>query len=200
MLSTFCVLSAITAAKGSFTKALAAPQTSTPRVITVDKNAAYPKAFKELKAERIMPDSCELRQRKYLNNLIEQDHRFIKRLVKLGMGFFSLRMALLGRHPSPGLLFHSDRGSQYTSDASRAALAEVGITVSMSRTGNCCDNAVTESFFGTLKGECVERVSFQTHGQARQAIFEYVECFYNRVRRHSSLGSVNPVVHEQVVC
>jgi transposase, IS6 family len=81
------------AAKRFFAKALAAPHSSTPRVITVDKNAAYPKAFKELKAERIMPDSCELRQYKYLNNLIEQDHRFIKRLVKLGMGFFSFETA-----------------------------------------------------------------------------------------------------------
>ena len=81
------------AAKRFFAKALAAPHSSTPRVITVDKNAAYPKAFKELKAEGIMPDSCELRQRKYLNNLIEQDHRFIKRLVKLGMGFFSFETA-----------------------------------------------------------------------------------------------------------
>jgi transposase, IS6 family len=81
------------AAKRFFAKALAAPQSSTPRVITVDKNAAYPKAFKELKAERIMPDACELRQCKYLNNLIEQDHRFIKRLVKLGMGFFSFETA-----------------------------------------------------------------------------------------------------------
>ncbi len=81
------------AAKRFFAKALAAPHSSTPRVITVDKNAAYPKAFKELKAEGIMPDSCELRQSKYLNNLIEQDHRFIKRSVKLGMGFFSVETA-----------------------------------------------------------------------------------------------------------
>jgi putative transposase len=82
----------------------------------------------------------------------------------------AFRMALLGRHPPVGLLFHSDRGSQYTSDAYQALLADVGATVSMSRTGNCYDNAVTESFFGTLKGECVERVSFQTRGQARQTI------------------------------
>ncbi len=81
------------AAKRFFSKALAAPHISTPRVITVDKNAAYPKAFKELKAEGIMPNPCELRQRKYLNNLVEQDHRFIKRLVKLGMGFFSFETA-----------------------------------------------------------------------------------------------------------
>src|SRR5438270_3555649 len=81
------------AAKRFFAKALAAPHTSTPRVITVDKNAAYPKAFKKLKAERLMLDTCVLRQRKYLNNLVEQDHRFIKRLVKLGMGFFSSETA-----------------------------------------------------------------------------------------------------------
>jgi transposase, IS6 family len=81
------------AAKRFFSKALAAAHVSTPRVITVDKNAAYPKAFRELKAEEIMPDSCELRQSKYLNNRIEQDHRFIKRLVKPGMGFFSLETA-----------------------------------------------------------------------------------------------------------
>lgn len=77
------------AAKRFFTKALVAPHSSTLRVITVDKNTAYPKAFKELKSERILPDSCELRQSKYLNNLIEQDHRFIKQIVKSGMGFFS---------------------------------------------------------------------------------------------------------------
>ncbi|HEY6542074.1 MAG TPA: IS3 family transposase [Ktedonobacteraceae bacterium] len=112
----------------------------------------------------------------------------------------ALGMALLARHPSADLWFHSDRGSQYTSDRYRAALAEAGITVSMSRTGNCYDNAVTESFFGTLNGECVERVSFQTRGQARQVIFEYVECFYNRIRRHSTLGYVSPVVFEQVMC
>jgi len=81
------------AAKRFFAKALAAPNMSTPRVITVDKNAADPKAFKELKAERLMPDACDLRQGKYLNNLIVQDHRFIKRLVKLGMGFFSFETA-----------------------------------------------------------------------------------------------------------
>jgi transposase, IS6 family len=81
------------AAKRFFSKALAAPHVSTPRVITVDKNPAYPQAFKELKAEELMPTSCELRQSKYLNNLVEQGHRFMKRLVKLGMGFFSFETA-----------------------------------------------------------------------------------------------------------
>ena len=77
------------AAKRFIAKALAAPHTSTPRVITVDKNAAYPKAFKELKAAGAIPERGELRQSKYLNNIVEQNYRFIKRLVKLGMGFFS---------------------------------------------------------------------------------------------------------------
>src|SRR6266568_2646546 len=81
------------AAKRFFAKTLAAPHTTTPRVINVDKNAAYPKAFKERKDEGALPDSSELRQVKYLNNIVEQDHRFIKRLVKLGMGFFSLETA-----------------------------------------------------------------------------------------------------------
>jgi len=81
------------AAKRFFAKALGAGHTVTPRVITVDKNAAYPKAFCELKAEKTLGASCELRQSKYLNNLVEQDHRFIKRLVKPGMGFFSFETA-----------------------------------------------------------------------------------------------------------
>ena len=81
------------AAKRFFSKTLAAPHTTTPRVITVDKNAAYPKAFHELQAEGAIPDSCELRQVKYLNTIVEQDHRFIKRRVKPGRGFFSLETA-----------------------------------------------------------------------------------------------------------
>ncbi len=81
------------AARRFFHKALIASHTVTPRVINVDKNAAYPKALKELKAEGIVPESCELRQVKYLNNRIEQDHRFIKRLTKPGMGFFSFATA-----------------------------------------------------------------------------------------------------------
>jgi transposase, IS6 family len=81
------------AAKRFFAKTLAAPHTTTPRVITVDKNAAYPKAFNELQAEGAIPDSCELRPVKYLNNIVEQDHRFIKRRVKPGLGFFSFETA-----------------------------------------------------------------------------------------------------------
>lgn len=99
----------------------------------------------------------------------------------------ALRMALLARRPAAELLFHSDRRSQYTSDAYRAVLAQAGISVSMSRTGNRYDNAVTESFFGTLKGECVVRSCFQTRREARQTIFEYVECFYDGTH-HSAMS------------
>jgi len=81
------------AAKGFFRKTLASSHTVSPRVITVDKNAASPKAFNELKASGALPASCELRQSKYLNHLVEQDHRFIKRLVKPGMGFWSFETA-----------------------------------------------------------------------------------------------------------
>ena len=111
----------------------------------------------------------------------------------------ALRIALQQRHPPAGLLHHTDRGSQYTRSAYQALLADKGVVVSMSRTGNCWDNAVTESFFGTLKGECLDCVSFHTRSEARQAIFEFVECYDNRVRRHSSLGYKSPVVCEQLM-
>ena len=106
----------------------------------------------------------------------------------------ALRMALGRREPRAELLHHSDRGSEYTSDAYLALLHSWGIQVSMSRTGNCYDNAVMERFFGTLKRECP--MHFETRQQARGAIFEYIECFYNRVRRHSVLGYLSPVDFE----
>ena len=112
----------------------------------------------------------------------------------------AFQIALLGRRPAAGLLFHSDCGSQYTSDAYQALLAEAQVTVSLSRTGNCYDNAGTESFFGILKAECVEGVCFQSRVPARQTIFEYTECFDNRVRRHSSSGYQSSVVYEQLMC
>jgi putative transposase len=107
------------------------------------------------------------------------------------------RMALARRHPEPGLLHHSDRGSQYTAADYRELLAGYGIVVSMSGKGDCYDNALMESFFGTLKSECVDREFYQSHAQARQSIFEYLEAFYNRQRLHSSLGYLSPVTYEQ---
>ncbi len=92
----------------------------------------------------------------------------------------ALHMALLRRNPPQGLLHHSDRGSQYTSSAYQELLAHRGIVVSMSRTGNCYDNAPMESFWSSLKGECVFDFTFFTRAEAQQAIFEYIECFYVR--------------------
>jgi putative transposase len=109
----------------------------------------------------------------------------------------ALRMALARRQPPSGLLHHSDRGSEYTSNDYQALLAEEGIQVSMSRTANCWDNAAMESFFATLKKECVYREQFQSKIQARQAIFEYLECFYNRIRLHSTLQYVSSATFEQ---
>ncbi len=109
----------------------------------------------------------------------------------------ALLMALARRHPPAGLLHHSDRGSQYTSRGYRQRLEQSGIIVSMSRKGNCWDNAAKESFFGSLKDECVGSTIYQSHEQARQSLFEYLEVFYNRIRRHSSLGYVSPLIYEQ---
>lgn len=99
----------------------------------------------------------------------------------------ALRMAVARRQPEEGLLHHSDRGSEFTCERYQTALRELGIEVSRSRTANCWDNAPMESFFATLAKECTNRVRFQTRQQARSAIFEYLECFYNPIRLHSTL-------------
>lgn len=109
----------------------------------------------------------------------------------------ALRMALQRRLPQPGLLHHSDRGCQYTSRGYQQMVARAGMLVSMSRTGNCYDNAVMESFWSTLKWECVHRMSFSTRSHARQDIFAFIEVFYNRQRLHSSLGYVSPSQFEE---
>jgi putative transposase len=101
-------------------------------------------------------------------------------------------MALQYRHPPQGLLHHSDRGSQYASHEYQQLLAVHGIQSSMSRQGNCWDNAVAESFFATLKLELVHQSRWRTRTQARNDLFEYIELFYNRQRRHSALGYLSP--------
>ena len=108
----------------------------------------------------------------------------------------ALEMALTVRDPSGDLLYHSDRGSQYASEDYRERLKAAGITCSMSRKGDCWDNAVVESFFGTLKQELVHRCDFETRAEAKSAIFEYIEVFYNRWRRHSYLGYMSPAEFE----
>jgi putative transposase len=107
----------------------------------------------------------------------------------------ALDMAVRRRRPDAGLLHHSDQGTQYTSDGFQRALAEHGITCSMSRRGNCHDNAVMESWFSTLKSELGER--FESHAAAKEQLFDYIEVFYNQQRRHSVLGYVSPAEFER---
>jgi putative transposase len=110
----------------------------------------------------------------------------------------ALAMAVQWRLPDEGLLAHSDRGSQYASEHYQLLLAKHGITCSMSRRADCWDNAPMESFFASLKKELVHDADFTTRAEARAAIFEYIEVFYNRQRRHSALGYVSPAEYEQV--
>jgi putative transposase len=105
-------------------------------------------------------------------------------------------MAQTHRQPPPGLVFHSDRGVQYASLDYRHALHHAQAVASMSRKANCYDNAAMESFWSTLKHELIYRRNFQTRAQARQAIFDFIEVFYNRQRLHSSLGYLSPIDFE----
>jgi transposase InsO family protein len=107
----------------------------------------------------------------------------------------ALEMALKQRCPETKMLFHSDRGSQYASEDHQKALVASGITCSMSRKGNCHDNAVSESWFSTLKAELGEK--FASHDDARRRLFDFIEVFYNQVRRHSTLGYVSPAQFER---
>jgi transposase InsO family protein len=109
----------------------------------------------------------------------------------------ALALAVERRLPGEGLLAHSDRGSQYASDHYQRLLARHGITCSMSRRGDCWDNAPMESFFASLKKELVHGADFVTRAAARAAVVEYIEVFYNNQRRHSSLGYVSPAEYEQ---
>jgi transposase InsO family protein len=110
----------------------------------------------------------------------------------------ALDMAVRQRLPGAGLVAHSDRGCQYASDHYRRLLAAHRITCSMSRKGDCWDNAPMESFFATLKKELTHHEDYQTRDDARASVFAYIEGFYNRVRRHSALGYVSPEAYEQV--
>ncbi len=110
----------------------------------------------------------------------------------------ALKMAVDTRLPVPGQLHHSDRGGHYASSSYRALVAKYGMQVSMSRKGDCWDNAVVESFFATLKGELLYPARVRTRQQARRMIFDYIEVFYNRQRRHSSLGYLSPMEYEKL--
>lgn len=106
-------------------------------------------------------------------------------------------MAVGQRRPRSGLVHHSDRGRQYASTAYQTQLASLGMQPSMSRVGDCWDNAVVESFFASLKIELVDGADWRTRDEARHALFEYLEVWYNRRRRHSTLGYLSPAEFEQ---
>lgn len=108
----------------------------------------------------------------------------------------ALAMAVADRQPKPGLIHHSDRGSQYASDDYRQALNAHGMIASMSRRGCCYDNAVAESFWHTLKNELIYRHEYQTRIEAQSAIFEYIEVFYNKTRCHTAIGNLSPMDFE----
>lgn len=110
----------------------------------------------------------------------------------------AMLMAIWKRKPAKGLIFHSDRGSQYASDDYRKILKTYGVVASMSRKGDCWDNAVAESFFHTLKIELIHHCDFEIREEARATIFEYIEVFYNRQRLHSSNGYEAPLVYEML--
>ena len=109
----------------------------------------------------------------------------------------ALEMAIKRRNPPLGLVWHTDRGSQYASYAHKDLLQEYGIIQSMSRKGNCWDNAVAESFFHSLKTEFTNHEIFKTRAQANEMIFEYIEVFYNRQRMHSSNNYLSPIEYEE---
>lgn len=106
------------------------------------------------------------------------------------------RMAMARRSPSTGLIMHSDQGSQYASNTYRELIDQNGFQRSMSRRGDCWDNAIAESFFATLKGDLIDRRSWATRAQVEAAIGEWIEVFYNGERRHSALGNISPIDYE----
>jgi putative transposase len=116
--------------------------------------------------------------------------------MERGLVIRALQMALLTRKPEKGLLHHSDRGSQYASNDYQKLLSNNWMDCSMSRKGNCYDNACMESFFATLKQELVYHRQYQTRKEAKQDIFEYIQVWYNRKRRHSALGYLSPEQYE----
>lgn len=117
--------------------------------------------------------------------------------VDTALTLSALNRALNWRQPTAGMVHHSDRGVQYAAAAYRAVLTRHGLRASMSRKGDCWDNAVVESFFATLEWELIEDAEWQTREEAHHAIAHYIEIFYNRIRKHSSLGKLSPAVYEE---
>lgn len=121
----------------------------------------------------------------------------MREALETDLPLLALRMALADRRPAPGLIHHTDRGSQYASGAYRAVLAAHGVVQSMSKRGDCYDNAVAESFFATLEHELLADADFASRDEARRAVFEFIVVWYNGERRHSSLDYVSPMQYER---
>jgi putative transposase len=189
------------------------PQRKRHRVITTDSDHAQPvapnKLAREFKATR--PDEKWLGDITYVATaegwlyVAGVLDVYTRGVVGWAMGatmgqelvLAALEMALKRRQPERGLLHHTDRGSQYAASAYQQRLAQQGIVMSMSRRGECLDNAMMESFWATLKGECVQQ-EYATRAAARLSIFEYIEVWYNRSRLHSALGYRSPAAFEQL--
>lgn len=140
----------------------------------------------------------------YLSAILDLCSRFVvgwsmQHTMERSLTLSALEMAVAGRRPLAGVLHHSDRGAQYASADYRSMLEQHGMECSMSRKGDCWDNAVAESFFATLKRELIDGSCWRTREEARSAIFEYIEVWYNRSRRHSSLGYVSPEQYERII-
>ena len=182
------------------------------RVCTTDSNRDFPVAanlvdrdFAASKPNEVwLADMTYVPTREGWLYLAAVEDLYSRRVVGWSMGAAmesrlavdALEMAVEQRFPDAGLVAHSDRGSQYASEHYRRALAERGIECSMSRKGDCYDNAPMESFFASLKKELVHHENYPTREAAKASLFEYIEVFYNRIRRHSSLGYVAPAVFE----
>jgi transposase InsO family protein len=188
-----------------------ARQRSKYRVRTTDSQHGGPIAPNRLPEVKVTaPDqawgsdaTCVLTGQGWLYVVVVLD-LFSRRVVGWAMGAHldaqlmldALQMAINRRRPRPGLLVHSDRGAQYASADYRQLLRHHGLVASMSRKGNCYDNAFVESFWSSLKYETVYQHRFATRAEARAALFDYLEVFYNRTRLHSSLGYVSPTTFE----
>jgi putative transposase len=140
----------------------------------------------------------------YLSVILDLCSRFLvgwsmQQTIDRSLTLSALEMALARRRPLRGVLHHSDRGAQYASADYRLMLEKHGMECSMSRKGDCWDNAVAESFFATLKRELIDGTKWRTRAEAQAAIFEYIEVWYNRGRRHSSLGYVPPLEYERII-
>lgn len=188
-----------------------ARQRSKFRVATTDSrhdSPIAPNRILKLKADRpdqlwVTDATCVLTGEGWLYVVAVLD-TYTRRILGWAMGSIldapmtiaALRMALSRRRPPPGLIVHSDRGAQFASGAYRQVLAAHGLLASMSRKGNCYDNAFIESFWSSLKYETVYHRKFATRAEARTALFDYIESFYNRTRLHSSLGYLSPITFE----